>query len=292
MKKLKNIILSFALLLASISLIAKPYKYQLSITSMFQDEGVLLKEWIEFHKLVGVEHFYLYNNLSTDNYKEILAPYIKAGEVTLIDWPHKVDNWMPLQLSTNRDCVERFGHETKWLAIIDLDEFLTPIKEDNVLKVLSRYKKVGGIGVNWVMFGTSNVFKVPADKLFIEALRVRSSDDFYENTHIKSIVRPKRIHELHSLHFPNYKAGFFNISTNGVRIDGPFSKTPVLDELRLNHYWCRNEDYFVNYKLPRRAKLGDKPEIWIAHAAKHYCSVVDDTMSKYIPALRKKMGLK
>lgn len=270
---------------------ARSYKYQLSVTAMFQNEGTLLKEWIEFHLLVGVEHFYLYNNLSNDNYKKILNPYIKTGIVTLINWPYKIKNWMPLQLKANRDCLQRFGSETKWLAIIDLDEFLVPVKENNVPNVLSRFKKIGGIGVNWVMFGTSNVFKIPHNQLFIETLRMRSDDNFYENTHIKSIVRPKYVKELNSLHFPQYKHGFYNISTNGANIEGAFSKAPILDELKLHHYWTRNEDYFINHKLPRRAKLGDNPQVWIAHAAKYYCSIVDNAMNKYIPTLRNRMGL-
>jgi len=32
---------------------------------------------------VGVEHFYLYNHLSKDEYAEVLEPYIKEGIVEL-----------------------------------------------------------------------------------------------------------------------------------------------------------------------------------------------------------------
>lgn len=39
-------------------------QYELAICAIFQDEAAYLKEWIEFHKLVGVQHFYLYNHAS------------------------------------------------------------------------------------------------------------------------------------------------------------------------------------------------------------------------------------
>ena len=61
-------------------------KYNVSICGIFKNEGKYLREWIEFHKIVGVEHFYLYNNNSEDNFREILEPYIEDGLVTLVEW--------------------------------------------------------------------------------------------------------------------------------------------------------------------------------------------------------------
>ena len=38
-------------------------KYKISICGIFKNESCFLKEWIEYHEILGVEHFYLYNNL-------------------------------------------------------------------------------------------------------------------------------------------------------------------------------------------------------------------------------------
>ncbi len=62
------------------------YDYELGAACIFKDCASLLKEWIEYHRMVGVEHFWLYNNSSTDNYAEILKPYIKEGIIELFDW--------------------------------------------------------------------------------------------------------------------------------------------------------------------------------------------------------------
>ena len=59
-------------------------QYKVSIGAIFKNEALYLKEWIEFHRIVGVEHFYLYNNNSDDNYREVLEPYIKRNIVTLV----------------------------------------------------------------------------------------------------------------------------------------------------------------------------------------------------------------
>jgi hypothetical protein len=46
-----------------------------------------MPQWIEYHKMVGVNHFYIYDDESLDNSEEILAPYICDGTVSLITWP-------------------------------------------------------------------------------------------------------------------------------------------------------------------------------------------------------------
>ena len=64
-------------------------KYQLSVCSLFKNESRYLREWLEYHRLIGVDHFYLYDNASTDRSVQILQPYIRAGLVTLVHWPEQ-----------------------------------------------------------------------------------------------------------------------------------------------------------------------------------------------------------
>lgn len=60
--------------------------YELVMAAMFKDEAPYLREWILYHRMVGVEHFWLYNNDSTDNWSEVLAPFIDEGLVDVIPW--------------------------------------------------------------------------------------------------------------------------------------------------------------------------------------------------------------
>lgn len=111
----------------------RTYKYNVSICGIFLNEAPYLREWIEFHRIVGVEHFYLYNNMSTDGYKDILEPYMEEGLVTLTDWnvPHG-------QISAYWDCVGRFAAESRWIGFIDLDEFVVP-RENKIYDLLKPY---------------------------------------------------------------------------------------------------------------------------------------------------------
>ena len=103
----------------------------MSLVAVFQNEARFLKEWIEFNLLMGVEHFYLYNHLSTDNYYEVLKPYMDRGIVELTNITTKVKNktaWFRLQQKIYQKAIRKVKNQTEWLAILDTDEFLYPIE--------------------------------------------------------------------------------------------------------------------------------------------------------------------
>lgn len=54
-------------------------KYRISLCLIFNNEAPFLKEWLDYHIVVGIDHFYLYNNNSTDNYIDVaLIPQLIA----------------------------------------------------------------------------------------------------------------------------------------------------------------------------------------------------------------------
>ncbi|WP_369598480.1 glycosyltransferase family 2 protein, partial [uncultured Muribaculum sp.] len=44
------------------------FRHKVSLCLIFKDEEPYLKEWIDYHILIGVDHFYLYNNNSSDRF--------------------------------------------------------------------------------------------------------------------------------------------------------------------------------------------------------------------------------
>ena len=106
--------------------------------------------------MVGVEHFYLYNNNSTDDYQAALAPYIRDGLVTLHEWPH-----IPAAPGADEHCVEHYGREARWIAFLDDDEFLFPVKVGTLAEALEPYKTHPAVAVYWVMFGSNGHQKRP-----------------------------------------------------------------------------------------------------------------------------------
>ena len=101
------------------------FLYDLAVVAILKNEGHYLKEWLDYHLLAGVEHFYLYDNDSTDNQAEVVAPYVAAGLVDYIPAPGKA-----MQMPVYNDAVKKFKFFCRYMAFIDGDEFIYP-KTDN-----------------------------------------------------------------------------------------------------------------------------------------------------------------
>lgn len=262
------------------------YKYDLAVCAIFQNEAAYLREWIEFHKLTGVKHFYLYTNLSSDKFYKVLKPYIKSGEVDLFEWDYKTisdgSNWTRIQTMAYTHALNISKKEAKWLAILDTDEFLFPVETDSLSDFLLDYDDAAAVCVNWQMYGTSGIKKIGSGHLLIEDLIYRASTDYAENVHVKSIVRPIFVDSIANPHFCNFTSGHYQVTPNKEPFSGPFSPVQV-DKIRINHYWTRDEDFFYNVKLGRRKKWHDNGSI---ERANNLNKEIDEAIFKYIPKLK------
>lgn len=265
------------------------YIYDLSVCAIFKNEGPYLKEWIEYHRLLGVKHFYLYNNDSTDDYYQVLLPYIRAGIVELehaINYP----DFNGTQVDCYNRCLMKSRGASIWVAFIDLDEFIVPSEDVNLAWLLSHYRKYAGVAINWRCFGTSNLAKLAENEPMIGQLLMCSVPHYPANIHVKSIVRPELVKQFHGPHNPVYVPGKFAVDACMIRQDGPFSKTVKLDPIRIHHYWTRDEYYFNHFKKPRRLGWGESEE-QIQMFLDQLNLEADFTMLRYIPRLKTAMGI-
>lgn len=264
-------------------------KYDVALCAIFQNEARWMEEWIEFHQLVGVEHFYLYNNNSTDDFESVLEPYVRSGVVELIDWPqrpHAKLSYNEIQCKAYEDALKRAKGITRWLVVVDLDEFLFPTKANTLQEVLRHFRKFGGVGVNWQMFGTSSVAEVPKDRLMIETLIKKAPPDYQGNRHIKSIVQPRCVAGCQNPHSFLYKPPFYQVNTRKKSFSGPGAPSVELDVLRINHYWTRDEKFLHEIKIPRRLEWGQGPAS-IIQVLPELSQVEETAILRFVPELRK-----
>jgi len=93
-----------------------------------------VEEWVAYHMLLGVDHFYIYDDRSTDDLNAVLAPYVKQGFVSIFYWDHNITvspSDVPIDPKYTRsqrfaiaDCVWNHNRESEWFGIWDVDEFL------------------------------------------------------------------------------------------------------------------------------------------------------------------------
>ena len=295
----KIILLVYLFLTASIDLSAtvnkEECKYYLSVCGMFRDEALYLKEWIEFHRLVGVEHFILYNNSSVDNYLEVLGPYVDAGIVELIDWPSSPVGYMTEQVKIYNQCISNHIGVSFWLALIDIDEFVVPVDSSDLPTYLSQFDEqefLGAIHINWQLYGTSFLPSIPQDKLMVESLLLKAPWDYQSkqqpnNTVYKTIVRPHAI-DHYKIHDGTLNENYYAFPNEKI---GRINQKVQIDHIRINHYWTRAEDFFYGVKIGRRLLWTDKKYLKVMMQKLVELNQVNDPiMLQFAPELRQRMN--
>jgi hypothetical protein len=250
---------------------SKPY---LAVGANYRDEGPYLREWIEFHLLVGVEKFFLNDNLSVDDHLEVLAPYIDEGIVVVHDQPHLAIGYREL-LKTHR-------HDARWIAFIDSDEFLFSPTGQKLPELLAEYEQWPAVGVNRLTFGTNGHVSKP-EGLAIENYTRRST----EASSIKSIVDPERTRRIINPHAFGYADDAHAVDENKEPIEGWFTKSFTASRLRINHYWTRSLEECDAKRW--RTRGTNPPQPWRKPSPEEHerlNEVEDTTIFMYAPALK------
>jgi Glycosyltransferase family 92 len=260
-------------------------KAYLSVCAIYRDEARYLREWLEFHRLVGVERFFLYDNASADDHRELLAPYVDDGIVSAEDWPRS-----PGQFYAYQDCLNRHRDESRWIAFIDSDEFLFSPTGRPVSELLAEYERWAGVCVNWVVFGTSG-HETPPEGLVIENYVQRTALK-PRNSFVKSIVDPARAAWSLSPHHFHYREGFA-VDENKNPASSNLTAEPSVERLRINHYYTRSrEEWLVKREEPNpysgRVRIEYDPR---APGEYEFNDERDETVQIYLPALRRALEM-
>ncbi len=242
--------------------------------------------------MVGVDHFYLYNNGSADHFKEVLQPYVNDGIVTLIEWPDvDREHWENIEYAwvfhtqgpaMEHACRIAARDETTWLAMIDIDEFLVPKNQTKITEVLQKHSDAPGVRVCWQIYGTSGIRKLPENVLLIEALNMTAEPNHHLNAIEKSIVKPELflsfIKPPHTCQFPD--------GGRGVYLEK--------GEIQINHYINRTIDYFTEMKVKKKEAMDN---VKISPCYLEWWSMVGNdvqdqerSIHRFIPQLRQKLG--
>ncbi len=254
-------------------------KYYISLCTIFKNEAPYLAEWINYHLIVGYDHFYLYNNFSKDNYQKILAPYIEKELVTLIDWPVPAG-----QTQAYNDCVKRFSEESSWIAFQDADEFAVPVKYDNVKDWLKKFEKfpcVLGFYRNFSSNGVLNENYQYVIETFTSC-SVFLSPSMFLNTHYSNLIKAFKLSHFARFKFfnkicPQYSAVFAHLTN---KINDP--------DFQFNHYYCKSLEYFLKKKIPNgdAYKASLKRSMSDFYKTENTCIYKDYTIYKYLLQLK------
>lgn len=222
----------------------EPRRHYLAAASVVRNEARHIREWIEFHRIVGFEHFTIYDNSSTDGTRKILAPYVREGLVEIVPWPHFLRDHDTQAMAWSH-ALGHAGPQTQWLAFFDIDEYMYPRGADRLCDILAMYEDLPAVVVYWLMFGTSGHVE-PVRGLMIEEFTQRApvpesalKDPTLAN--YKSVVQPHHIIGVRGSH--NFvtdinECNGFDEARRQIRRKNP--RRVTVERLRINHYYTRS----------------------------------------------------
>ena len=266
----------------------------LAIVCVAKNEGPYLKEWIEYHKIVGVERFYIYDNESDDNTKDVLAPYIQDGTVVYHFLPNHPITKLSPQVEAYNDAIFKYRARIRWMAIIDIDEFIVPVEKNSIPEFLEDFNQYSAIGVNWVLFDSNGHESKPTAHgglVTANYTRVRKNHDGEKA--IKSIVNPKKVLNYISPHFGIYYKNYAAVTENFEYISGMHTKYHSSIKIKIDHYVTKSREEYVS-KIKRNSET-----LTIQGGYKLNESLLnfkgdttnDFSIQKYIPKLKIAMGI-
>lgn len=261
-------------------------KYFLSAVIIVKNESDYIVEWIEYHLLIGVEHFYVYDNQSTDNLLEVLQPYIESGIVTytLIEGKKKQ---IPAYVATMK---QRYM-ETKWLAILDADEFIVPVGKESLQDFLKKQSfMTSQLLLGWMVFGSSGKLKKEPG-LVLDRFRWHASNDFLAE--FKPIVRPERYLRMKIPHWVDVFGKTVDESGEEYydypSLNGKITHLAPKQKFRINHYYSKSLEEFQK-KSARGRHIQEKAPRNISDFKEHDQNIErDDLLDDAIKVLNGKL---
>src|SRR4051812_39637693 len=124
--------------------------HYLAICAIVKDENRDLREWAAYHLLAGVERIVLFDHQSAAPVAAELRPLVERGQVEVL-----ITSSSYPQIPEYNCFLHNRRDVAQWVAFIDADEFLVPVKTDDLRGVLQPFEPHGGLAVNWRMFGSS-----------------------------------------------------------------------------------------------------------------------------------------
>lgn len=219
--------------------------YDLSIMAIFRNEAHVLAEWIDHYIQFGVDHFYLINNRSDDDFEAVLAPYLAAGIVDLYDCDED-----GRQNAAYAALLPLLARNTRWVGIFDLDEFIYPPSGERIPQILKELANFDAILCPWLSFGSNGHLEQPSS--VIDGFTRRGAADV-SRSFLKAFSKPCRIEEI-SQHNPRTR-GRKVLSSGVPHGDELFLSLQEEDLARFalvnNHYRLQSRSYFRAVKTGR-----------------------------------------
>lgn len=201
---------------------------KVALVCIAKNEDNYIEEWVKYHKKIGFDSIFIYENDWDCNFDDPIITKIK------FNGPSK-------QIEAYNDFIEKNikydDWNFDWVAFFDVDEFLVLKTHKTVKDFINDYKEYSSIGINWVLFGDNNIKNLNGDYSVIKRFIKRQKNI---NPHIKSIVKITLTTKM-LIHNPTCKW----VNTDKNLLNGAFNNNGNDNIAQINHYFCKTKEEFI-----------------------------------------------
>jgi hypothetical protein len=177
----------------------------LCVIGSFKNQVHMMKEWIEHHLWQGVDHFYLFDEGSYDDYWTIIESYVRRNIVTIEVMPSDITDVVMMRNSLYK----KYREHSTWFAVIDVGTFLFPTKYNTVRELLDyEYTQAipaAGIYTHAHVFNTSNNVFCVRKESYARVLNPESvPTGIVYSTYTRSLQKNSHEHEYGQVVFSEY----------------------------------------------------------------------------------------
>ena len=198
----------------------------LLMSTIVRNEDEYIIQWIEYHILLGIDKFIIYNNSGNkndnptsghllgkgkiSNLHELLNNYVNSGRVFILDWPFEEK----FQQTHQNHSIWAF-RSAKYIGFFDVDEYVNPqlnqilipdIIENYLINNNLKYNSIGGVRLACrdfynpfkkeeskyyflSIYNTDSKFKIQRGKAFIVPVNVKCFS-------VHEITMGEKLHEI------------------------------------------------------------------------------------------------
>lgn len=241
-----------------------PNKYYLTILAMIKDDEASLSEWLEHHIAHGVEHFYLIDDKSTDKSRAVLDSYVQKGIVSFYDPPYQSQQYRQAAGFKNTMINIMSKNEARWIALLDVDEYLYSPSEFDLKVVLKKHEDLATIGLSWMWFGSSGHVQQPASivQSFVNRANLTNYTTFFKISEAYKVLKhPSQkfiINTKFNVH--NVDVHYVDVEGTEANLSDRMNTNSTAQELLLNHYAVQSKELYEKMltKLTEHHKFHEK----------------------------------
>lgn len=208
-----------------------------AICTQIKNETRYLKEWVDYHIGLGIDHIFLFEDYGSDSHIHIVG---NNNHVTLstverfgIHNYHNTKTQHKVCCKLLDECKMRGDYD--WILFIDADEFITFEDGYDLQRVCNEYANAPAILMSWMNYGANGHIKRPQGKLLDNYTKPGVVIERDRRWAKKSMVNVRLCKGLYNIHIA---AGAKDVIGNGE------SAPLVYKKIWIRHFFTKSWEDF------------------------------------------------